>query len=71
MSIVSNLCPERVVKSSFKIPVNFLKSDKFSGLQIAQRIIKVNNIAKSNIFRACTHNKGIMNGISALCLAIG
>ena len=30
-----------------------------------------NNLAKENMFRAVTHNKGILNGITAIALATG
>lgn len=71
MNIVTNLAPERIVKSFFEIPVSKLKSGKIEGKEVAKRIIEANEIAKTNIFRACTHNKGIMNGIDAVCLAVG
>ena len=71
MSIMSNLTPERVVKAWFEIPVNVLKSGIYDGIEVAKRIVYANDIAKTNIFRATTHNKGIMNGISALGLALG
>lgn len=71
MSIMSNLSPERVCKSSFKIPVTCLHTGNLTGLEVAQRIVQANDIAKHNIFRASTHNKGIMNGVIALCLALG
>ena len=71
MNIVTNLAPERIVKSCFEIPVVKLKTKNFSGKEVAKRIVEANDIAKTNIFRACTHNKGIMNGIDAVCLAVG
>lgn len=71
MSIVSNLAPERVCKSFFKIPINKLNKDYQKGLKLANRIIKANEIAKKDIFRATTHNKGIMNGIIAVALSVG
>ena len=71
MCIISNLCPERVIKASFEIPVDVLKTSQFSGRKVAERIISANDIAKKDLFRATTHNKGIMNGVSAVCLAVG
>lgn len=71
MCIFSNLCPERIIKTHFEIPVDSLGSDTFNGLKVAQRIVDANEIAKKDLFRATTHNKGIMNGIDAVCIAIG
>lgn len=71
MSIVSNLSPERITNTYFEVPVEALKWQSISGLDVAKRIIAANDIAKKDIFRAATHNKGIMNGISGICLAIG
>lgn len=41
------------------------------GSDLIDKIIMANEIAKIDIFRAATHNKGIMNGIDAVCLATG
>ena len=71
MCIISNLCPERIIKTHFEIPVDCLKNDGFTGLKVAKRIVEANDIAKKDLFRATTHNKGIMNGIDAVCIAIG
>ncbi len=71
LSIVSNLAPERITKASFEIPVESLSGIGYRGLEVARKIVEANEIAKNDIFRACTHNKGIMNGIEAACLAVG
>jgi hydroxymethylglutaryl-CoA reductase len=34
-------------------------------------MVMANEFAKSDIYRATTHNKGIMNGIDAAALASG
>jgi degradative hydroxymethylglutaryl-CoA reductase len=72
MSICSNLAPERVTRVGFKVPVsafNFSKS--VNGLEVCQRICMAARMAKLDLFRAVTHNKGIMNGIIAVLLALG
>jgi len=38
---------------------------------VANKIIESYNFAQYDIFRATTHNKGILNGIDAVCLALG
>ena len=71
MCIISNLAPERIVHTYFEIPVEALAYDNLSGLEVAKKLIEANEIAKKDLFRASTHNKGIMNGVNAVCLAIG
>lgn len=36
---MSNLSPERVCKSSFKIPVNCLKTNFLNGQEVAKKIV--------------------------------
>jgi hydroxymethylglutaryl-CoA reductase len=38
---------------------------------VAQRILEAYRFAQLDPFRATTHNKGIMNGIDAVALALG
>lgn len=68
MSIVSNLSPERAVKAFFKVPVSALGPN---GHQIAKNIVLATTITKYNLFRATTHNKGILNGIIGVANALG
>lgn len=69
--IVTNLSPERLVKSRFRLPVDKLAYKGFQGLDVAQRIIEANEWAELDVYRASTHNKGIMNGIDAVAIATG
>lgn len=72
MSICSNLAPERVTRVGFKVPVSaFDYSESVKGLEVCQRICMAARIAKLDLFRAVTHNKGIMNGVSSVLLALG
>lgn len=71
ISILSNYCVKRKTYSSFKIPVKALSWKGVSGQEVAQRILEAYSFAKTDKFRAVTHNKGIMNGIDAVCLATG
>ena len=57
-----------------RIPASRLPSwdaKGFIGSDTAERIIRAAEIARQDPDRAVTHNKGIMNGISALALATG
>ena len=71
MSIMSNLSPERVCKATFSIPIKQLNTPFMTGEEVARKIVMANDIAKFSIFRATTHNKGILNGITAMGLALG
>lgn len=67
MGILSNLSTSSIVKASVKIDPNTLKySDT-----IAASIHDAWLYATIDPYRATTHNKGIMNGITALMLATG
>jgi hydroxymethylglutaryl-CoA reductase len=65
LKIVSNLAVNRIVRAQ----ATWLKDDL--GENLINNIIQANEIAKIDIFRAVTHNKGIMNGIDAVCMATG
>ena len=66
--IVTNYSKERIVESHFKINCNSWGGEN---VPLARHIINLNEWAKSDAFRAVTHNKGIFNGITALALATG
>lgn len=70
MAILTNYTPDSLVTA--KVAVDFNQLDKLgNGRQVAQRIVQASRYAQLDPFRAVTHNKGIMNGIEALCLALG
>jgi hydroxymethylglutaryl-CoA synthase len=71
MAIVSNLPPERTVKAHFEIPTVCLAVPGMSGEEVARKILVANDIARHDVFRATTHNKGVMNGIDAIAQAVG
>jgi hydroxymethylglutaryl-CoA reductase len=73
MSILSNYTPECLVKCKVSAKVEDLDHP---GLQMtpgvyAERLRMAARIAYLDIYRATTHNKGIMNGIDAVVLATG
>lgn len=71
MAILSNYGSRSLVKAKFKINPDLLTKDDFDGRFICEKMIKANQYAKLDIYRATTHNKGIMNGVSAVVLASG
>jgi hydroxymethylglutaryl-CoA reductase len=71
MAILSNSARRRRARAEFEIDVDRLARAGLSGSEMARRIELASRIAESDPNRAVTHNKGIMNGISALALATG
>tara|TARA_B100001971_G_C18268036_1_gene596504 strand:+ start:73880 stop:75187 length:1308 start_codon:yes stop_codon:yes gene_type:complete len=72
MSILSNYTPNCRVKAYVECPIEEL--GQIAGLspqQYAEKFHAAVQIAKVNVERAVTHNKGIMNGIDAVILATG
>jgi hydroxymethylglutaryl-CoA reductase len=70
MAILSNYTPHCLVRAWVECPVDSLGSfQQFEAKQLAERFEKAIKIAKIDLFRATTHNKGIFNGIDAVVLA--
>lgn len=70
MSILSNYATEAIVSVRCTIPFDQLTKGT-DGKIIAQKIVEAARYAKYDVYRATTHNKGIMNGIEAFVLATG
>jgi len=71
LRILSNLSDRRKARASCIIPVAALKTDAVSGEAVAAAIISAGQFAEIDPYRAATHNKGVMNGIDAVCIATG
>ncbi len=71
MAILTNGAPRRRSRASFSIPVEKLARGTYDGPTMAKRIVRANEFAHTDRLRAVTHNKGIMNGITALATATG
>lgn len=73
LRILSNLCDERLARARCSIPVQLLSTDSTHdfGLEVAEKMIAAHALAEIDPYRACTHNKGIMNGIDAVAIATG
>lgn len=72
MAILSNYCPGCTVEVVAECPVDAL--GMVGGMQpedFAERFLMAVKIAEMDVFRATTHNKGIMNGVDAVVLATG
>lgn len=71
LRILSNLADRRTATARGIIPAAALAKDGLDGAEVAQWIAEANAFAVVDPYRAATHNKGIMNGIDAVCLATG
>jgi hydroxymethylglutaryl-CoA reductase len=72
MCILSNAARDRRAGARFTLPVSRLSPlgpEGMGGGEVARRIVLASRIAAEDEQRAITHNKGIMNGISAVVLA--
>lgn len=73
MSILSNYTPECLVKCWVECDIDkFVDMDKnMTAEDFVWKFEKAVQVAKSDVHRATTHNKGIFNGIDAIALATG
>jgi hydroxymethylglutaryl-CoA reductase len=71
LRILSNLCDRRRAKIACSIPFAALATPSLPGEEVARRIAEASRFAEIDPYRAATHNKGIMNGIDAACIALG
>ncbi|MFW5925347.1 MAG: hydroxymethylglutaryl-CoA reductase, degradative [Myxococcota bacterium] len=65
LRILSNLPVRRRVRVSADVSAEAL------GAELADGIVRASRFAELDPFRAVTHNKGIMNGVDAVALAVG
>jgi len=66
LKILSNYSTKRLVKAT----ATFDK-DEVGGSEIVDNVILAYEFAESDVYRAVTHNKGVMNGIIAVANATG
>lgn len=71
LAILSNAAPVRLGRVTCRVPLRRLARAGFTGGEMGRRIELACRIAAEDPDRAVTHNKGIMNGVSALALATG
>ncbi|MDW5597462.1 hydroxymethylglutaryl-CoA reductase, degradative [Conexibacter stalactiti] len=66
LRILSNKADRRLARARA-----VFAADKLGGPQVVDGIVEAYQLAADDPYRAATHNKGIMNGISAVVLATG
>lgn len=71
MSILSNYASHSLAKVKGFVGFDRLPVGKMPGKLVAKRIALASKIAQIDPYRAATHNKGIMNGVDAVVIAMG
>lgn len=71
LRILSNLTDRRTATARCVVPAAELAQPGIPGDEVARLIAEANAFAVVDPYRAATHNKGIMNGIDAVCIATG
>jgi len=66
LRIISNLASERLVRSKAIFP-----KEALGGEEVVVGVVAAYAFAAADPYRCATHNKGIMNGVSAVALATG
>ena len=69
LRIISNLADKRIVRARAIFSKKELATDTMSGEDIVDGILEAYAFAEADPYRATTHNKGIMNAISAIAVA--
>lgn len=57
--------------AEFRIPIKHMAWKNATGKEVVEKIIEAQRFAELDNYRATTHNKGIMNGIDAVAIALG
>jgi len=71
MAILSNYAVEATATATCEIPAHLLDKGEVLGSEVAKKIALASQLAQVDVYRATTHNKGIMNGVDAFVLATG
>lgn len=71
IAVLSNYCTERMAMSTFEVPIKDMEWKGHDGIEVVQRILEAYEFAKTDRYRAATHNKGILNGMDGVCMATG
>lgn len=73
MAILSNYTPNSIVRVGVAAPISSFKiiTDGMDASTFAARFKLAVDVAKSDTYRAVTHNKGIMNGVDSVVIATG
>ena len=73
LRILSNLASHRLAKVEAKFTPEEMSDDgsREKGIKVIKGILEAHHFAMADPYRAATHNKGVMNAISAIAMACG
>jgi hydroxymethylglutaryl-CoA reductase len=71
LRIISNLAVYRLARASATFRADLLATETMKGPEVVEAILDAYTLAAVDPFRCATHNKGIMNGLSAVVVATG
>jgi hydroxymethylglutaryl-CoA reductase len=73
MSVLSNYSPKCTVECQVSSPVGAMAHPEYNlgGTDFCRKFEVAVNLAKQDVYRAVTHNKGIYNGVDAVVIATG
>ena len=71
LRILSNLADRRLARATLEIAPEAFDEHDWRGEEVVEGIVRASAFAEADVYRAATHNKGIMNGIDALMIATG
>lgn len=71
MSILSNYTPQCLVRAEVSAPISQMSYNDITGEEFATDFVRAIAVANADVYRAVTHNKGVMNGIDAVVIATG
>ncbi len=71
LRIISNLAIHRLARAHATFRADQLATPTATGAEVVEGILDAYAFAAADPFRCATHNKGIMNGVSAVVLASG
>ncbi|MDB5096473.1 MAG: hydroxymethylglutaryl-CoA reductase, degradative [Cyanobacteria bacterium RYN_339] len=71
LRILSNYTDRCLARASCVIPARCLATGEYSGEEVRDGVVWAYQFAASDVYRAVTHNKGVMNGIDAVVIATG
>ncbi|HZD12055.1 MAG TPA: hydroxymethylglutaryl-CoA reductase, degradative [Candidatus Binatus sp.] len=66
LRIISNLADKRLARAK-----TLISKEALGGEEVVDGIAEAYAFAAADPYRCATHNKGVMNGVSAVCLATG
>lgn len=69
--ILSNLADKRLVTVSATFGKNELSREGYPGEEVVEGILDLYHFAYNDVYRAATHNKGVMNGVAGVAQATG